>query len=140
MTDRLIVCAVDRTATGPRVLAAARATGAPVLLVHVARWALTRAVPAFEADDGAAERLVCHGPPGARVLRVAALREAALIVLGTRARWWTSVARYVVERASRPVLVVGPHADPCASVVFSDSFDRRLMRDSPAPVLVAPQR
>jgi nucleotide-binding universal stress UspA family protein len=140
MNDRLIVCGVDRSASGPRVVAAAKVTGAPMLLVHAAMWVFEVVVPAFEADGGETERLVCHGPPGASVLRVAGQREAAMIVLGTRARRWPSVARYVVERASRPVLVVGPRADPCAPVVLSECFDRRLMRDSPAPVLIAPQR
>jgi nucleotide-binding universal stress UspA family protein len=139
MTNGLVLCAVDRSTAGTTVLEAAKATGAPVLLVHVANSLLGTDVPAFLEDAEATERLVCHGPTAPQLLSVAAARDAAMIVLGTRGRLWPSVARHVVQRASCPVLVVGPQADPHAPVALSPSFDRRLLRRSPAPVLIPPQ-
>ena len=81
MTSGLVLCAVDRSEAGHAVLSAAKATGAPVLMVHVANSLLESAIPAFQAD-GETERLVDHGPTGPRLLMIAEAREAAMIVLG----------------------------------------------------------
>jgi nucleotide-binding universal stress UspA family protein len=139
MTNQLVMCGVDRSAAGATVLEAAKATGAPVLMVHVANSLLGTEVPAFRDDPDATERLVCHGPAGPQLLSLAEARDAAMIVVGTRGRWWSSVARYVAQRATRPVMVVGPQADPHAPVELSESFDRRQVRRSRSPVLISPQ-
>jgi len=72
-------------------------------------------------------------------LRAAERHGAAMIVLGTRGRLWPSIARWVTRRASCPVLIVGPRADPTATPVPRPSFDRKLLRDSKVPVLIAPR-
>jgi len=134
-----VLCAVDRTAAGPTVLEAAKATGASVLMVHVANHPSDGEVPAFRDDPDATERVVCHGLTGPQLLHMAEDRDAAMIVVGCRCRLWRSVARYVAQRATRPVMVVGPQADPHAPVELSESFDRRQVRRSRSPVLIAPQ-
>jgi nucleotide-binding universal stress UspA family protein len=137
MTNGLVLCAVDRTEAGTTVLDAAKATGAPVLMVHVANSLLDTAIPAFMAD-GETERVIAHGPTGPKLVQAAQERKAGLLVVGTRARGLTSIARYVVKRAPCPVLVVGPAADPSAPAVGADGFHRSLLRRSTAPVLIAP--
>lgn len=137
MENGLVLCAVDRTATGTTVLDAAKATGGPVLMAHVANSLLESKVPAFMADEGT-ERVVGHGPTGPALLAIARKRQAALIVLGTRGRKWGSVARYVAKRASCPVMVVGPKADPTAEPLTRPAFDRGLLRSASSPVIIAP--
>jgi nucleotide-binding universal stress UspA family protein len=138
-TNELVLCAVDRSPAGPVVLEAAKRTGAPVLMVHVANSLLGTEVPAFVDDAEGTERMVCHGPTGPGLLGAAAARDASMIVLGSRGRLWPSVARYVVARAGCPVMVVGPHADPHQPVELRPVFDRRLVRRSRSPVLILPQ-
>ena len=137
MTNGLVLCAVDQTDAGTTVLDAAKATGAPVLMAHVFNSLLDSKIPAFLADDDT-ERVVSHGPTGPSLLLLAAKHEAAMIVVGTRAKALTSIARYVAKRATVPVLVVGPAADPHAPVVQRDGFDRAFLRRATAPVLIAP--
>jgi nucleotide-binding universal stress UspA family protein len=49
-----------------------------------------------------------HGAPARRLEEFARLRDAQLIVVGTRRRWLArSVSRAVIRRADRPVLVAG---------------------------------
>jgi nucleotide-binding universal stress UspA family protein len=49
-----------------------------------------------------------HGTPARRLEEFARLRDAQLIVVGTRRRWLArSVSRAVIRRADRPVLVAG---------------------------------
>jgi nucleotide-binding universal stress UspA family protein len=62
-----------------------------------------------------------------------------MIVLGTRAKRWQSVARYVAKRASCPVMIVGPAADPEGEAVTRPAFDRALLRRSPVPVVITPR-
>jgi len=137
MTNGLVLCAVDQTEAGTTVLDAAKATGAPVLMAHVFNRLLDSKIPAFMADSET-ERVVGHGPTGPGLLQLAAKHEAAMIVVGTRAKGLTSIARYVARRATIPVLVVGPAADPQAPVVQRDGFDRAFLRRATAPVLIAP--
>ena len=137
MTDGLVLCGVDSTDAGTTVMAAAKATGAPLLLVHVSNSLWGTQIPAFTADIGT-QRLVDHGPVGPRLLTIAEAHGAGMIVLGTRARRWQSVARYVAKRASCPVMIVGPAADPEAEAVTRPAFDRGLLRRSPVPVVVLP--
>ncbi len=137
MTSGLVLCAVDRSEAGHTVLDAAKATGGDVLMVHVANSLLDSEIPAFTAD-GETERIVEHGPTGVRLVQAAEARNASLVVLGTRAKRWNSVARYVAKRVSCPVLVVGPAADPAAEPITRPAFDRALIRTAPAPVLIAP--
>lgn len=132
------MCAVDRSEDGKKVLEAAKATGEPVLAVHVANSMLGTAIPAMIEDGGETERHIEHGPTGDGLLRAMARHEPELLVIGTRARVWPSVARWVTRRAPCPVLVVGPNADPAAEPVEHDGFDRRMLRRSKAPVLIAP--
>src|SRR5690348_15734334 len=134
----LVMCAVDRSEDGKKVLDAAKATGEPVVAVHVANSMLGTSVPAM-MEDAETERHIEHGPTGAGLLRAAARHEPELIVIGTRARVWPSTARWLTRRAPCPVLVVGPRADPAAEPVERDAFDRRLLRRSTAPVLIAPR-
>ena len=138
MTEGLVLCAVDGTEAGTTVMTAAKATGAPVLLVHIANDLWGRTVPAF-LEDPDADRLVEHGPVGPRLLRVAEACKAEMIVLGTRAKRWQSVARHVAARASCPVMIVGPAADPEAEAVTRPAFDRALLRRSPVPVVGLPR-
>jgi nucleotide-binding universal stress UspA family protein len=133
----LVMCAVDRSEEATKVLEAAKATGEPVLAVHVSNSLLGTAVPAFlEHPD--TDRHIEHGPTGDGLLRAAARHQPELIVMGTRGRLWPSVARYVARRAPCPVLVVGPEADPVAEPVTLDGFDRGRLRRATAPVLIAP--
>ena len=138
MTDGLVLCGVDTTDAGTTVIAAAKAAGGPLLLVHVSNSLWGREIPAFAADTGS-ERLVDHGPVGPRLLTIAKARGAGMIVLGTRGKRWQSVARYVAQRASCPVMIVGPAADPEAEAVTRPAFDRALLRRSPVPVVVLPR-
>ena len=62
-----------------------------------------------------------------------------MIVLGTRAKRWQSVARYVAKRAKCPVMIVGPAADPEGEAVTRPAFDRALLRRSPVPVVITPR-
>ena len=135
----LIMCAVDRSQAGATVMDAAKATGEPVLLVHVSNSLLGTDVPAFVEDAGATERHIEHGPTGPGLLRAAERHGAAMIVVGTRGRLWPSVARWLTRRAPCPVLIVGPRADPTATPVSRPAFDRKLLRDSKVPVLIAPR-
>ena len=48
-----------------------RAAGAPLVLTHVSTSHWGAEVPAFQADAGATERVVEHGPPAQRILAVA---------------------------------------------------------------------
>ena len=96
MTDGLVLCGVDATDAGTTVMAAAKATGAPLLLVHVSNSLWGTRIPAFTADTGT-QRLVDHGPVGPRLLTIAKAHGAGMIVLGTRGKRWQSVARYVHE-------------------------------------------
>jgi nucleotide-binding universal stress UspA family protein len=138
MTDGLVLCGVDGTEAGTAVMTAAKATGAPVLLVHIANDLWGKKVPAF-VEDTETERLVDHGPVGPRLLRLAEANDAGMIVLGTRARRWPSVARHVTAHATCPVMIVGPAADPEAEAVTRPAFDRALLRRSPVPVVVLPR-
>jgi nucleotide-binding universal stress UspA family protein len=144
MTQTIVLCGVDGTDTGTTVLTAAKAaaerSGSPLLLTHVVTSAWGANVPAFQADGEESERLVEHGPPGARLLAVADGHAAELIVIGTRAKRWRSVARQVAKRAQCPVMIVGPVADPNAPAVEATSFNRAQLRSSPVPVLVLPRR
>ena len=133
----IVLCCVDSTEAGTAVMTAGEATGAPLLLVHVANSLWGSRIPAF-AEESEAERLVDHGPVGPRVLAVAEARDAAMIVVGTRAKRWPSVARYVAKRASCPVMIVGPAADPEGEAVTRPAFDRALLRRSPVPVVITP--
>ena len=132
----LVMCAVDRSEEATKVLDAAKATGEPVLAVHVSNSLLGTAVPAL-IERPETDRHIEHGPTGDGLLRAAARHKPELIVIGTRGRVWPSVARYVTQRAPCPVLVVGPQADPTAEPVTRDAFDRGLLRRSKAPVLIA---
>jgi nucleotide-binding universal stress UspA family protein len=142
MTQTIVLCGVDDTDTGTTVLTAAKAaaqrTGAPLLLTHVVTSAWGTSVPAFQADENS-ERLVEHGPPAARLLAVANGHGAELIVIGTKAGRWRSVARQITKKARCPVLIVGPSADPNAPAVEAKSFDRAQLKRSPVPVVVVPR-
>ena len=142
MSQTIVLCGVDATDAGTTVLTAAKAaaarTGAPLLLAHVVATAWGATIPAFQSDEES-ERLVEHGPPGARLLAVADGHGAELIVLGTRAKRWRSVARQVTWKARCPVLIVGPAADPRGAAVTAESFDRAQLRASPVPVVVLPR-
>jgi hypothetical protein len=138
MTDGLVLCGVDDTDAGTAVVTAAKATGAPMLLVHIVNDVYGHKVPAF-MHDTETDRLVDHGPVGPRLLRLAEANDAGMIVLGTRAKRWQSVARHVARRASCPVMIVGPAADPEAEAVTRPAFDRALLRRSPVPVVVLPR-
>jgi nucleotide-binding universal stress UspA family protein len=142
MTQPIVLCGVDGTDTGTTVLTAAKAaaqrTGAPLLLTHVVTSAWGASIPAFQADEDS-ERLVEHAPPAARLLAVADGHGAELIVIGTKAGRWRSVARQVAKKARCPVLIVGPSADPNAAAVEAKSFDRAQLRSSPVPVVVLPR-
>lgn len=133
------MCAVDRSEGAATVVDAAKATGEPVLLVHVANSLLSTEIPAFVEDAGVTDRHIEHGPTGPCLLRAAERHDASLIVLGTRGRLWPSVARWVTHRAPCPVLIVGPRADPSATPVPRPAFDRKLLRDSKVPVLITPR-
>jgi nucleotide-binding universal stress UspA family protein len=139
----VVLCGVDDTEAGTMVLTAAKAAaqraGAPLLLTHVSTSHWGTNVPAFHADADATARVVEHGPPAQRILAVADGHGAAMIVLGTRAlRWRASVARHVAKRASCPVMIVGPRADPEAEPVTRPAFDRGYLRSATAPVMVVP--
>jgi nucleotide-binding universal stress UspA family protein len=136
MENELVLCAVDRTETGTKVLDAAKATGVPVLMAHVANSLLDSTIPAFIADPET-ERVVAHGPTGPQLLSLARTRQVSLIVVGTRGKLLNSVARYVAKRAHCPVLVVGPKADPAAEPITRPAFDRGLVRSAATPVLIA---
>jgi nucleotide-binding universal stress UspA family protein len=142
MTQTIVLCGVDATDTGTTVLTAAKAAaeraGAPLLLTHVVTSLWGASIPAFQADENT-ERLVEHGPPAARLLAVADGHGAELIVIGTRAGRWGSVARKVARGAQCPVMIVGPAADPEAPAVQAKSFDRAQLRSSPVPVVVLPR-
>ncbi len=133
------MCAVDRSEDGKKVLEAAKATGEPVLAVHVANSMIGTSIPALIEDGGETDRHIEHGPTGDGLLRAVAQHEPELLVLGTRARVWPSVARYVTRRARCPVLVVGPRADPAAPPIKHEGFDRRVLRRATTPVLIAPR-
>ena len=113
----------DDGGRGDRRAAAARARG---------QQPLGQPIPAFTADSEA-ERLVDHGPVGPRLLAVAEARGAAMIVLGTRGKRWQSVARYVAKRATCPVMIVGPAADPEGEAVTRPAFDRASCAARPYP-------
>jgi nucleotide-binding universal stress UspA family protein len=138
----IVLCGVDHTEAGTTVMTAAKAAaqraGAPVVLTHVATTHWGEEIPAFQADDGATPRVIEYGPPADRLLAIAAAHNARLIVLGTRARRWRSVARRVVKQAGCPVMIVGPAADPLAEPVTRPHFDRELLAGATAPVVVAP--
>ena len=138
----IVLCGVDDTEAGTAVLTAAKAAAervrAPLVLTHVSTSHWGANVPAFKADGDATERVVEHGPPAQRILAVADGHGAKLIVLGTRAKRWGSVARHVVKRARCPVMIVGPAADPEAAPVTRPAFDRAHLRHAKAPVVVVP--
>ncbi|MDA0159127.1 universal stress protein [Solirubrobacter ginsenosidimutans] len=138
----LVLCGVDDTETGTTVMAAAKAAadraGAMLLLTHVSTSHWGADVPAFHADAGATARIVEHGPPAQRILAVADGHHAELIVVGTRAKRFNSVAKHIAKRASCPVMIVGPAADPEAEPVTRPSFDRGLLRSATTPVVVLP--
>jgi nucleotide-binding universal stress UspA family protein len=139
----IVLCGVDDTEAGTTVMTAAKAaaerSGAPLVLTHVATSHWGANVPAFHADAGATQRVVEHGPPAQRILAIADGHDAELIVLGTRAKRFNSVAKHVVKRARCPVMIVGPAADPEAEPVTRPGFDRGLLRSSKTPVVVVPQ-
>jgi len=139
----LVLCGVDDTEAGTAVMTAAKAAaqraGMPLLLTHVSTSHWGANVPAFHADADATARVVEHGPPVQRILAVANGHDASLIVVGTRGlRWRASIARRVVKRASCPVLIVGPRADPEAEPVTRPAFDRGFLRAAETPVMVVP--
>ena len=100
----IVLCGVDDTEAGTTVMAAAKAAaeraGAPLVLTHVSTSHWGANVPAFHADADDTARVVEHGPPAQRILAVAVGHDAELIVLGTRAKRFNSVAKYVVIRLS----------------------------------------
>ena len=120
--------------------AAAERAGAPLLLTHVSTSHWGANVPAFHADADETARVVEHGPPAQRILAVADGHGAALIVLGTRGEALApSVARHVARRASCPVMIVGPSADPQAEPVTRPSVrSRASCRPPTTPVVVVP--
>jgi hypothetical protein len=138
----LVLCGVDDTEAGTTVMAAAKAaadrTGAPLLLTHVSTSLWGANIPAFHADGNETARVVEHGPPAQRILAVADGHGAELIVIGTRARRFKSVAKHIAKRARCPVMIVGPAADPQAEPVTRPSFDRGLLRSATTPVVVLP--
>ena len=140
----IVLCGVDDTEAGTTVMTAAKAAaqraGAPLVLTHVSTSHWGADVPAFHADADDTARVVEHGPPAQRILAVADGHAAALIVLGTRAlRWRASVARRVAKRASCPVMIVGPHADPEAEPVTAARVrSRASCSTAKAPVVVVP--
>jgi nucleotide-binding universal stress UspA family protein len=138
----IVLCGVDDTEAGTAVLAAAKAAaeraGAPVVLTYVSTTQWSEEIPAFQADGGATPRLVEFGPPAERLLALADAHDARLIVVGTRARRWRSVARRITRQARCPVMIVGPAADPLADPVTRPRFDRSVLAAAPTPVLVAP--
>src|SRR3954454_18660539 len=128
----LVLCGVDDTEASTTVMTAAKAAaqraGAPLLLTHVSTSHWGANVPAFHADADVTARVVEHGPAVQRILAVADGHDASMIVLGTRAlRWRASVARRVAKRASCPVLIVAPRADPQAEPITRPSFDRAFL-------------
>ena len=129
----IVLCGVADTEAGTAVMTAAKAAaqraGAPLLLTHVSTSHWGANVPAFHADADATERVVEHGPPAQRILAVATGHGASLIVLGTRAMRW---------RASCPVMIVGPSADPQAEPVTRPTFDRAFLQTAKTPVVVVP--
>jgi len=139
----IVLCGVDDTEAGTAVMAAAKAAaeraGASVVLTHVSTSHWGANVPAFHADAQQTPRVVEYGPPADRILAVADSHSAGMIVVGTRAkRWRPSVARRIVKRASCPVMIVGPAADPAAEPVTRPGFDRSLLQRADAPVVVVP--
>ena len=138
----IVLCGVDDTEAGTAVMAAAKAAaeraGAPVVLTYVSTTLWGEEIPAFQADGGQTPRVVEYGSPAQRLLAVADAHGAGLIVLGTRARRWRSVARRVAEQARCPVMIVGPSADPLAEPVARPRFDRGHVATALAPVVVAP--
>ena len=138
----LVLCGVDDTEAGTTVMAAAKAAadraGAPLLLTHVSTSLWGANIPAFHADCDETARVVEHGPPAQRILAVADGHGAELIVIGTRAKRFRSVARHIAKRARCPVMIVGPAADPQAEPVTRPSFDRGLLRNATTPVVVLP--
>ena len=138
----IVLCGVDDTEAGTTVMAAAKAAakraGAPVVLTYVSTTHWGEEIPAFQADDGATPRVVEYGPPADRLLAMADAHDARLIVLGTRAKRWRSVARRVAKQARCPVMIVGPAADPLAEPVAHPRFDREHLASAEAPVVVAP--
>jgi len=138
----IVLCGVDDTEAGTAVMAAAKAAaeraGTSVVLTHVSTSHWGADVPAFRADSDESPRVVEYGPPASRILAVAEGQSAGLIVVGTRARRWRSVARQIAKRASCPVMIVGPAADPRAEPVTRPRFDRALLAHSDAPVVVVP--
>ncbi|HEY6888227.1 MAG TPA: universal stress protein [Solirubrobacter sp.] len=138
----IVLCGVDDTETGTMVMAAAKAAadraGAPLLLTHVSTSHWGANVPAFHADGNATARVVEHGPPAQRILAVAHGHDAELIVVGTRAKRFNSVAKHIAKRARCPVMIVGPAADPEAEPITRPSFDRGLLQRATTPVVVLP--
>jgi nucleotide-binding universal stress UspA family protein len=138
----IVLCGVDDTEAGTAVMAAAKAAaeraGAPVVLTYVSTSHWGEEIPAFQADDDETRRVVEYGQPAQRLLALADANEARLIVLGTRARRWRSVARRVTKQARCPVMIVGPAADPLAEPVTRPRFDRAHLAVAPAPVVVSP--
>jgi nucleotide-binding universal stress UspA family protein len=139
----IVLCGVDDTEAGTAVMAAAKAAaeraGAAVVLTHVSTSHWGANVPAFHADEHDTKRVIEYGPPADRLLAVADGFAAGMIVVGTRAkRWRPSVARRIVKRASCPVMIVGPAADPAAEPVTRPRFDRSLLQRADAPVVVVP--
>ena len=138
----LVLCGVDDTEAGTTVMAAAKAAaeraGAPLLLTYVSNSLWGANIPAFHADGDETARVVEHGPPAQRILAVADGHGAELIVIGTRAKRFNSVAKHIAKRARCPVMIVGPAADPHAEPVTRPSFDRGLLRSATTPVVVLP--
>ena len=128
----IVLCCVDATEAGTTVMTAGEATGAPLLLVHIANslWGTrSRRSPRTPRPSGS----WTTGRSARGCWRSPRRAAPAMIVLGTRAKRWQSVARYVAKRASCPVMIVGPAADPEAEAVTRPAFDRALLRRSPVP-------
>jgi nucleotide-binding universal stress UspA family protein len=139
----VVLCGVDDTDAGTRVMTAAKAAaqraGTPLVLTHVSTSHWGANVPAFHADDDETARVVEHGPPAQRILAVADGHGAALIVLFSRPQLWLArVSRPVTNRARCPVMIVGPQADPAAEPVSRPAFDRGFLQTARTPVVVAP--
>jgi nucleotide-binding universal stress UspA family protein len=81
-----------------RRLDAAMATG---------RRALSDALAVADQAGVPATGEVLEGDPAGRVLEFARLRDARLVVLGSRRRLLGSVSRRVIRSADRPVVVAG---------------------------------
>jgi len=84
--------------------------------------AVRRETPELEADLRRARRRLVEGLPGNRIVEVAEAEQAAMIVMGTRARsglsqWLRgSVTEYVIAHAGVPLIILREGIDTTHSV------------------------